>query len=106
MPASHQNSAVFSAGRDEVFRACLEAVSQCGFRTVGSDPEAGRIQARSRMGLRSWGENITITVGAGGKVDITSSCRGIQIIDYGKNKANVSGLFSALAPLLPPPPQH
>ncbi len=101
MPRSHQSSMTFPVGRDEVFQACMKAVSQCGFRITQSNPEAGQIEARARMGLRSWGENITITVSPEGRADIKSSCRGIQVIDYGKNKANVNALFSALGLLLP-----
>lgn len=101
MPASHQSSMAVSAEPGQVFEACLKAVPQCGFRIVKSNPETGQIEARSKMGIRSWGENITINVGAEGKVDIKSSCRGIQMVDYGKNKANVKALFSALGPLLP-----
>ena len=105
MPASHQGSMTFPAGRDEVFQACIKAVSQCGFRIVESNPEAAQIKARTRMGLRSWGENITI-ISADGRADIKSSCRGIQVIDYGKNRANVNALFSALGLLLPSQPQQ
>jgi hypothetical protein len=106
MPASHQSSMTFPAGRDEVFQACIKAVSQCGFRIVESSPEAAQIEARTRMGMRSWGENIKIIIGADGTADIKSSCRGIQVIDYGKNKANVNALFSALGLLLPSQPQQ
>ncbi len=102
MPASHQGSMTFPAGRDNVFQACLQAVSQSGFRVLGSSQETGRIDARSGAGLRSWGENIAVTVSDGGRVDIKSSCRGIQVIDYGKNKANVNALFSALSAALQP----
>ena len=102
MPASHQSSVAVSAERSEVFGACLKAVDQCGFRVVASNPETGQIEARTKMGIRSWGEIITITAGAGGKVDIKSSCRGIQMVDYGKNKANVNALSAALGTLLPP----
>lgn len=104
MPASYQGSMTFPAGRDEIFQACMTAVPQCGFRVAESNAAAGHIEARSKMGMRSWGENITITAGAAGAVDIKSSCRGIQLIDYGKNKANVNALFSALGLLLPPRP--
>jgi hypothetical protein len=102
MPASHESSMTFPAGGDEVFQACMKAASDCGFRIAESNPEAGQIEARTKMGLRSWGEIITVTISAGGRADIKSSCRGIQIVDYGKNKANVNALFSALGPLLPP----
>ena len=106
MPASHQRSMTFPAGKDEVFQACMKAVSQCGFRIAESHPEAGQIEARAKIGMRSWGERITITTSAAGKVDIQSTCRWIQIVDYGKNKANVNALFSALGLLLPPRPQQ
>jgi len=106
MPASHESSMTFPAGRDEVFQACLQAISQCGFRVLGSNREAGQIDARARMSLRSWGENITVTIRDGGIVDIKSSCRGIQVIDYGKNRANVNALFSALGTFLPSQPQQ
>ena len=36
MPASHQRSMTFAANRDEVFQACMKAVSQCGFRVAES----------------------------------------------------------------------
>jgi hypothetical protein len=95
-----------SAERSEAFEACLKAVDQCGFRVVASNPETGQIEARTKMGMRSWGEIITIAVGTEGTVDIKSSCRGIQMVDYGKNKANVNALCSALATLVPRPPQQ
>jgi hypothetical protein len=79
---------------------------QCGFRIAGSDPEAGQIEARSKMSMRSWGEKITITTSAAGRADIKSTCYWIQTVDWGKNKANVNALFSALRQLLPPQPQQ
>jgi hypothetical protein len=95
----------FPASRDEIFQACIKAVPQCGFRIVESSPGAGQIKAKTTMGLRSWGENIII-ISADGRADIKSSCRGIQVIDYGKNKANVNALFSALGLLLTPQPEQ
>lgn len=103
---SHQGSMTFPAGRDEVFQACMKAVSQCGFRIARSNPESGQIEARAGMGLLSWGENITMTVSTEGRVDIKSSFPKIQLIDYGKNRANVDALFSALGLLLPYQPQQ
>ena len=101
MPANYQGTTAFpAASRDQIFQASLQAVSQCGFRLIGSNPEAGQISARSGMGLRSWGENILINVGNDGRVDIKSTCRGIQVVDYGKNKSNVNSLLSALGAFL------
>jgi hypothetical protein len=104
MPASREDSMAFSAGRDEIYQASLKAASQCGFNIAESNQEAGQIKATTRMGLRSWGEHITISVSADGRAGIKSSCRGIQLIDYGKNKANINAFFAALQPLLPPQP--
>ena len=105
MPASYESHMTFPSGKDEVFQACMKAVPQCGFRIAESDPEAGRIGARTKMGMRSWGEIVTISITADGRTDIKSSCRGIQMVDYGKNKANVNALFAAIGQFLPPPPQ-
>lgn len=106
MRASYQHSTNFPAGIDEVFQACVKAVPQCGFRITGSDPEAGHIEARTKTSMRSWGEKITITTSPAGRVDINSTCYWIQVVDWGKNKANVNALFSALGQLLPPQPQQ
>jgi hypothetical protein len=105
MPASNNSSITFPAGRDEVFQACIRAVSQCGFRIAESDPESGLIKAVAKMSMRSWGETITITISADGRTDVKSSCRSIQLIDYGKNKANVNAVLAALGQLLPPQSQ-
>ena len=101
MAASHQGTMVFPAGKEQLFQACLRAVGQCGFTLGASNPEAGVIAASARMGMRSWGEKITITIAPDGRTDIRSTCRGIQLIDYGKNKANVNALFAAIGQSLP-----
>jgi hypothetical protein len=105
MPASYQSSAGFPASGSDVYQACLTAVPQCGFSILSSNQATGQIAARAGIGLRSWGENITIAVSPDGRVNIKSSCRGFQMVDYGKNKANVEKIFSALAALLQPRPQ-
>jgi hypothetical protein len=92
---------VFPVGRDQLFQACVNAVSQCGFKLGAVDPGSGHITATAGMGMKSWGEKITITVGAEGRTDITSTCRGIQLVDYGKNKANLNALFAAIGQSLP-----
>ena len=101
MPVNREDSMTFSAGRNDVYQASMQAASQCGFNITESDPQAGQIKATTKMGLRSWGEHITISVSADGKANIKSSCRGIQLVDYGKNKANINAFFAALEPLLP-----
>jgi hypothetical protein len=57
------------------------------------------------MSLRSWGENITVTVGTDGTTEIVSECRfPTQFVDWGKNRANVTRLLSMLRLTLAPPP--
>jgi len=104
--ASYQHGMNFPAGVDEVFQACVKAVSQCGFRIAGSDPESGQVEARAKISMRSWGEKIIITTSAAGRVDIKSTCFLIQVVDWGKNKDNVNALFSALGQLLSPQAQR
>jgi hypothetical protein len=107
MVAKYQASMAFPASGGEVFRACLEAVAQCGFRPGEASAETGQITATAGIGMRSWGERIAISVGADGRVEITSACRGIQLVDYGKNKANVTALLTSIGQRLPqqsPPP--
>jgi hypothetical protein len=103
MPANHKASATFAASKDEIFQACLKAAQQCGFNVTASDPEAGQIAATTKMGVRSWGEKIAISVSADGRTDVSSTCRGIQLVDYGKNKQNVNAFLSGLTSLLPSP---
>ena len=93
MRASYQQGKNFPAGMDEVFQACVKAVSQCGFRIGGSDPEIGQIEARSKMSMRSWGEKITITTSAAGRVDIKSTCYWIQVVDWGKTRLTLTHCF-------------
>ena len=104
MPANHQDTRTFSGSRAEIVRACESAVTQAGLRTTASNPETGQIEARSKMGMRSWGEIITINVDAEGAVHIDSRCRGVQMVDYGKNRANIEKIFSALELLIPARP--
>ena len=105
MPANYQTSTGFPASGNDVYQACLTAVPQCGFSIVSSNPPTGQIDARTGIGLRSWGENITIAVSPDGRLSIKSSCRGFQLVDYGKNKANVEKILAALGTLLQPRPQ-
>ena len=104
MVASHQASWTFPGGLGQVFDACMRAVPHCGFRVAAANPALGRIEAKASVGLRSWGETITITVAPDGRTDIRSACRGIQLVDYGKNKANVTALFTAIGQFLQPQP--
>jgi hypothetical protein len=101
-PLSYQDNKAFSGDRNKIFRACAEAISQCRFRILETDPTAGEILARTG---RWSGEDITVTVYNEGMVYIKSesivfSRRALQLTDYGNNRANVDALFSVLGQLL------
>jgi hypothetical protein len=70
---------------------------------TASNITQGSIRARARVNVRSWGENITVTVGADGKTEIVSECRvPTSVVDWGKNRSNVNRLFSLLRMTLAP----
>ncbi len=100
MGASYEGSQSFPANGAAVFQAAMQAVPQSGFKLKGSDPEAGQIKASKGLSLMSWGETITITVGADGRVTIKSASLAFQLVAYGKNQANVNKLFAAIGALL------
>ena len=99
---SYQDNKAFPGDKDEIFRACAEAISQCRFRIMKTDPTSGEIWARTG---RWSGEDITIIVHNEGMVYIKSvsivfSRTVAQLTDYGKNRDNVDALFSVLGQLL------
>ncbi len=56
------------------------------------------ITAASKMGLRSWGEIITIEFGNKNRINVTSKCSMFtQCFDWGKNKANVDKFIEEMA---------
>jgi hypothetical protein len=100
MGASYEGSMAFPASGAAVFQACMQAVPQSGFKLKGSDEASGQIYARKGLSLMSWGESITITVTADGRVTIKSSSLPFQLVAYGRNQGNVNKLFAAIGPLV------
>ena len=101
MTKRYRYNRAFSGTREQVFQACLEAVTQCGFRIDSSSPVGGQIRAQTRVSFRSWGENIVVAIDSEGRVDIMSESKVIFTTnDWGKNEANVEKLFSRIALLL------
>lgn len=101
----YEHTEEFLGDRDQIFRSCVDAISQCGFRVMGSSEKTGLI-ARARMSSRSYGEVINVDVNEKGAVHIRSACTGVplQLVAFGKNKDNVNAIFSALEKFLPRPP--
>jgi hypothetical protein len=101
-PKSYQDNKAFPEDKDKIFRACAEAISQCRFRILETDPTSGQIWVRTG---RWAGEDITVKVDNDGMVHINSVSIAFsrvypQVTDYGNNRANVDALFSVVGQLL------
>jgi len=60
--ASQGTQQKFPYSYNEVFKALLEAIPECGMDVKSSDKVIGRITASAGISLLSWGENIAIVV--------------------------------------------
>lgn len=101
MGVSYRYNRGYPRTREEVFRACLEAVRQSGFRVRKSDPHGGWIRASARMGFRSWGESIDVSLDREGRVDVTSeSLFPFTVADWGKNRDNVYRILDRVGLIL------
>ena len=83
---------------NDVFQAFYYAVDeQPGWRGLRGDSRTGVIDARTGVGIRSWGEVIQVFVQSlgPGKTLVTMSSRvKMQLFDWGKNKQNIERVFS------------
>lgn len=100
--ASSEAIREFDKEYDLLFSKCIEAVHDSGFELLISELNSGRIEAKSGMGLRSFGENITIQVNKkSGSVHVFSkSALSTTMFDWGKNRDNVTKFFEHLSSLL------
>jgi hypothetical protein len=95
MAPSYRSYETFPGTTEQITKACLQAIQECRFSVQDSSVTQGHIRARARINFRSWGENITVTVGTNGNTEIVSeSWMPITTADWGKNRANVNKLFS------------
>ena len=101
MTVSYRHTMRLPGTREQISQACLEAVRQSGFKIRESDLAAGQISARAGVNFRSWGENIHVYVDTEDRVDITSESRfPLTVVDWGKNRWNVTRIFARLTSLL------
>jgi hypothetical protein len=104
MASSYRSYETFPGTTEQITEACLQAIQECRFSVQDSSVTQGHIRARAPISFRSWGENITVTVGANGNTEIVSKCRmPAATADWGKNRANVNKLFSILWSVLASP---
>jgi hypothetical protein len=81
-----------SARLGTVVRAALEALPW----SVKED-RPDRLVASTGLGMRSWGEKVTIEFISEDSISITSTCAlPTQCLDWGKNKANVELLMAEI----------
>jgi hypothetical protein len=98
MGARYQATGRYPGSRADIVRAAQDAAAQCGFKVSEANPDGGWVKARAGFSLRSWGENITISVDDGGGLQVTSQClMPTQIVDYGKNKSNVNRFMTRMS---------
>jgi hypothetical protein len=104
----HQGGADFPYARDDVFDALLKVIPSQGMKIAKQDRSAGFISAKSGVSLRSWGENIPISVMEGSpgysRVSVTSTPKtgllGGGAFDLGKNRSNIEKILLATSELL------
>jgi hypothetical protein len=97
----HQGGADFPYARDDVFDALLHVIPVLGMKVDKHDRAAGIISAKAGVSLRSWGENIPISVTEGSpgftRVSVTSTPKtGLLAggaFDLGKNRSNIERIL-------------
>lgn len=86
---------------EEIFGACMATLQSMGFELLEQQPPH-RLVARAAAGILSWGENVEVTVDWSGLVVVHSQSRvRTTLLDWGKNKQNVSIILKQLASRLP-----
>ena len=90
-----------TATRKEVFRLSLKDALQATLDTVKNlkwtavETKNGEIKARTRISLKTWGEEISIKIlpeSIGTSIIVTSTTS--QLVDWGKNNDNLKDFFA------------
>lgn len=92
---------------DQVFQASGQALFMAGAKVNSADYNTGVYTASFGVGMRSWGENMTVFIGRteiGCSLNIRSECiNPIQLMDWGKNNQNIQTLTRELSRILQVP---
>ena len=86
----------------EAYQRCLNATEALpGSKVKSADEASNRIELKSKMSMKSWGEKVTLELSPEGKattlVHVTSKPSvPITMADYGKNQANVNDVAAWL----------
>lgn len=80
----------------KLLKEIREALRQLSWKIIYEQP--GSIQVSTGISLRSYGENVTITILKDNSILIKSQCTvPIQAYDWGKNRDNVMRFLGVLA---------
>lgn len=94
----------FSENKRTVFNGCLTALDNLDCDIKSNNFGSGKITASMSGGLLSYGNNLEIIVETKDnnktKVSITSSSKGIQVIDWGTNSGNEEDFITELTNIL------
>ncbi|PCC18897.1 hypothetical protein [Brevibacterium aurantiacum] len=101
MAATYEEFMTIPFAAADVWRRAIDVINQQPGVT-GVHMQPGRLSASVNVSWRSWGENLTVNVDevpGGTVVRIRSECAfPLQIIDWGKNRDNVSQIKRGLEP--------
>lgn len=105
----HKGGAEYPYSKDEVFNAILEAIPKIkGMKIAKKDQLGGHIIVKAGVSLRSWGENIPISVleatQGRARIEIISTPKtgilGGGLLDLGKNRANIEKILAETSKIL------
>ena len=88
---SHIQKKTYARSYDEIFADSLNAIKGLGWELISSDKSVGKINTRTGVSLKSWGEDVSILVTrepTGESTISVSSQASSQIIDWGKSEEN------------------
>jgi rhomboid protease GluP len=87
-PASYETEIEVTGSHIDIRDAILRSFELLSW-PFNSDESVNFITARVHSSLASWGEEFTVSLAEEPVISLKSSCRGIQVLDWGKNKRNV-----------------
>ncbi len=89
---------VYKVSYEKIFEALLKTANHYNFEIKNIDEERGILNFSSESSLRSWGEDIIISIkekDSGVALEVESISR-IQLLSWGKNKENEEKIIEQL----------
>lgn len=103
MAASYRTTIEVAAPPQQVEGAVYQAFASAGLTSVRGG--GGTMYGSVPFGWRSWGENVSATIGFGPRgavVTLHSECAmPTQLLDWGKNRKNIERVVEALRTVAP-----